>query len=839
MKKTQTYLFNIKRLIGFGFLFFALMVALPCLPAQKTIALLKTLETANSPKEQIDLMVKIADGYADRKDFYKALEYRARAVKLNELEKIYRYDDSLLTKNLGEKICNVYALDSLKLVLQNLTSNLQTPAFYNLIASQVTEYYSSEYTIELSEKALQLSRSSKNKLQEAVAHYNIGRILFNLSIHDQADSNLMEALRYFQVLKDTVEIVKTCILLGRNNLWLYRLNRAEQYLLEALPLAIAIDKTELILGCLFELRDVHDWRGNYGEVRKLNEKIGGLLKIVTVDREIWLEDEMWAQGSINRTKGNYRAALPFILEVLRICEEARDTFYITNASYMLGEIYMGLCVYDTSLLHYQKALQLATLKKNNNYAVETSLTGIYSLLYEIGDKEGAMEYAKKMEGHLASIEREKDDNPFSSNLKWKITFFEKLGQLDSAIYYAEKFVSFAKQSGATSHLIEGLIKTGSFLQKKGSPDHAIAYLRQALEKATALGLDSKACEALLHLSEIAAEKGDFKQAIKNASQGLELAEKLELTSFLPDIYQSLSQSYSETGDFKMAYQFQVKLDHLEDSLFGFTQQQQLSKFESQFRLKEKDLENQRLQIEKAEKEKIIRQRTSQIMVLSVIILLITLSAYLFSGQAKLRAENKLRKAITRDIHDDVGSTLNDLKMTIKEAIEDKAAGGGAVEGKLNRAVQLGNQAMDSLKNLIWSLDKPQATLESFTEEVKSLTHETLAAHKIPFQFDIVGFERHLSLAPKVYHNLLMIYKEALQNAVKHGDHKQIATRLVLEGNKFLLSVKNGIASAPRTLPGSGMGLRNMKERAAALGGDFATVKTEGFFEVCLTIEKLF
>ncbi|MBK8564209.1 MAG: hypothetical protein IPN76_12940, partial [Saprospiraceae bacterium] len=123
--------------------------------------MLKELDAAKTPKEKIGLLVKIADGYADRKDFYKALEYRASAVKLNELEKIYRYDDSLLTKNLGEKICNVCALDSLKLVLQNLPSNLQTPAFYNLIASQVTEYHSSEYTIELSEKALQLSRASK------------------------------------------------------------------------------------------------------------------------------------------------------------------------------------------------------------------------------------------------------------------------------------------------------------------------------------------------------------------------------------------------------------------------------------------------------------------------------------------------------------------------------------------------------------------------------------------------------------------------------------------------------------------------------------------------------
>jgi signal transduction histidine kinase len=740
-----------------------------------------------------------------------------------------------LTKNLGEKICNVCALDSLKLVLQNLPSNLQTPAFYNLIASQVTEYHSSEYTIELSEKALQLSRASKNKLQEGVAHYNIGEILFNLSIHAPADSNLMVALGRFQVLKDTVEIVKTSILLGRNNLWLYRLNRAEQYLLEALPLAIAIDKTELILGCLFELRDVQDWRGNYGEVRKLNEKIGVLLKIVTVDREIWLEDEMWAQGSINRTMGNYRAALPFMLEVLRICEEARDTFYITNASYILGEIYMGLCVYDTSLLHYQKALQLATLKKNNNYAVEASLAGIYSLLYEIGDKEGAMEYAKKMEGHLASIEREKDDNPFSSNLKWKITFFEKLGQLDSALYYAEKFVSFAKQSGATSHLIGVLIKTGICYQKKGRPDRAIAFLQQALEKATALGLDSKACEALLRLSEIAAEKGDFKQAIKDASQSLELAEKLELNSLLPDIYQSLSRSHSGAGDFKTAYQFQVKLDHLQDSLFGFTQQQQLAKFESQFRLKEKDLENKRLQIEKAEQEKIIRKRTSQILVLSGIILLITLSAYLYNVQAKLRAENKLRKDITRDIHDDVGSTLNDLKMTIKEALEEKSTD----QDKLIRAVQLGNQAMDSLKNLIWNMDKKEVALHQFVDEVRALSSDILSTHQIPFQFDAMGFDAKHPLSQIIYHNLLMIYKEALQNAVKHGDHEKIAIRMALEGNKFLLSVKNGIAPTPPTEPGSGMGLRNMKARTTALGGDFAAVKTEGCFEVCLTIEKLF
>jgi signal transduction histidine kinase len=357
-------------------------------------------------------------------------------------------------------------------------------------------------------------------------------------------------------------------------------------------------------------------------------------------------------------------------------------------------------------------------------------------------------------------------------------------------------------------------------------------LFRALEIAQDIGLEGQQCKTLLTLSELMLQQGKYHLATKYLEKSLDLAQKLNQRNLLKDIYRNLTTAHAKTGNFEAAYRYQNTLKNIEDSLFGFVQKEQIAKFEASFKVKEKELENERLKTEKTGKDYIIQKRNSLIMSLGAIIVFLLIAAYLFKERAKIKAAHKLRKQITRDIHDDVGSTLNNLKMTIKEAIEEESDAGTA-QGKLRRALELGDQAMESMKNLIWKIDRESVTTAAFADELKTLTHESLLPHQIPFQLDVEGFEAERPVSPRSCHHLLMIYKEALQNAVKHGDHHHISIRLNQIGDAILFSLKNGVSKSEAIETGTNKGLSNIRERASLLKGEVVFNKADDFFELRL------
>jgi signal transduction histidine kinase len=90
-------------------------------------------------------------------------------------------------------------------------------------------------------------------------------------------------------------------------------------------------------------------------------------------------------------------------------------------------------------------------------------------------------------------------------------------------------------------------------------------------------------------------------------------------------------------------------------------------------------------------------------------------------------------------------------------------------------------------------------------------------------------------------HLYRICQEALHNAIRHGKATRISIHLADRSDWIFLKIRDNGRGLPATLPGStGMGLRVMKYRAVALGGDVVVKNrnTKGV-EVLCTVPKRF
>jgi len=75
------------------------------------------------------------------------------------------------------------------------------------------------------------------------------------------------------------------------------------------------------------------------------------------------------------------------------------------------------------------------------------------------------------------------------------------------------------------------------------------------------------------------------------------------------------------------------------------------------------------------------------------------------------------------------------------------------------------------------------------------------------------------LTAEIRHSLFMAFKEALNNAVKHGHPRHLVITLALEERQMKLSVEDdgcGFALEPNRADADG--LENMRQRLAAVGG---------------------
>lgn len=133
-----------------------------------------------------------------------------------------------------------------------------------------------------------------------------------------------------------------------------------------------------------------------------------------------------------------------------------------------------------------------------------------------------------------------------------------------------------------------------------------------------------------------------------------------------------------------------------------------------------------------------------------------------------------------------------------------------------------------MSDIVWSVSTRNDSFENM------ITH--MQEHAVQLM-EMKGYELYFTVDEKLpgiinlnmekRQNIYLIYKEALNNAVKYANGKQVWISISKEKAKLLLSVKDdGVGFDARKL-NSGNGLRNMKDRATSIGGTIHIVSVVG------------
>ncbi|MCW5910621.1 MAG: hypothetical protein KIT62_06075 [Cyclobacteriaceae bacterium] len=174
---------------------------------------------------------------------------------------------------------------------------------------------------------------------------------------------------------------------------------------------------------------------------------------------------------------------------------------------------------------------------------------------------------------------------------------------------------------------------------------------------------------------------------------------------------------------------------------------------------------------------------------------------------------RLRTKIASDLHDEVGSSLTRISIyseLVQNGLSDKEKA-----NYLSAIGGLSREVVSTMSDMVWSIDNGNDTLEALIIRMKDFATEVLNAKNIAFSFTTNDHEGRKIIEPAVRQNIYLIFKEAINNIVKHAGATHVSVSLIYHNQLELKIADNGIG-LPQSQQRTGNGLRNMQRRAKTI-----------------------
>lgn len=184
----------------------------------------------------------------------------------------------------------------------------------------------------------------------------------------------------------------------------------------------------------------------------------------------------------------------------------------------------------------------------------------------------------------------------------------------------------------------------------------------------------------------------------------------------------------------------------------------------------------------------------------------------------LLAVERVRTRLATDLHDDLGAGLAEIAILSEVAKRQERSGTmDLLDGIAGRARSL----RESLTDIVWAIDPRADNLADLVLRLREIAFAMIENDERSLDFLTLGNEPFdLELKPDVRRHLLLFFKEAATNLVRHSGATAVRVEIESVGAQFRMSIRdNGCGFDPRQ-PHAGRGLKSLQYRAHELSGEF-------------------
>jgi PAS domain S-box-containing protein len=194
------------------------------------------------------------------------------------------------------------------------------------------------------------------------------------------------------------------------------------------------------------------------------------------------------------------------------------------------------------------------------------------------------------------------------------------------------------------------------------------------------------------------------------------------------------------------------------------------------------------------------------------------------AEAAAEAKETERTDIGKELHDNVNQLLGAYKLYLDMA----KRGGENSEMYLSRSADYTNTAIEEIRKLTHGLTTDTIKNLGLCEAIDNLARRTMEVDAVKISCELAGFKEN-SVDDKFKLNVFRMVQEQLNNILKHAKATEVEIHLSQNKKSTLLKIMDDGVGFNTTQKQKGIGILNIKSRAATYKGtaDFVSHPGEG------------
>jgi ligand-binding sensor domain-containing protein/two-component sensor histidine kinase len=211
--------------------------------------------------------------------------------------------------------------------------------------------------------------------------------------------------------------------------------------------------------------------------------------------------------------------------------------------------------------------------------------------------------------------------------------------------------------------------------------------------------------------------------------------------------------------------------------------------------------------------------------------------YLSTSRIKHQlAIEKLKTKLAADLHDNVGASLTEISILSEVAVHK--SNGEANPKELKNISEIARHLIDTMSDIVFVVNPERDSLYDLIIKLKDSYNDFLNSVGISFKVKNIDKTNDIRLPMDYKQNLLLIFKEGINNSIKHSK----CSKIILEANirsdviEMILSDDGKGFDEKKMIYGNG--LRNMESRAKKIGGKMKWQSSQEKGTVIIFIGKI-
>jgi len=482
---------------------------------------------------------------------------------------------------------------------------------------------------------------------------------------------------------------------------------------------------------------------------------------------------------VYQAQKDFRGAQENALKAIRQYEKEKDSARIAATYQVISSIHREMKNYTKAEEYLDNSIEiLLKLRKTGEYATSLSLKGsLYLAQRRFADAE--FHFQK-------SIELYKSVNDLSN----QAIVYENLGETYDLAGETAKSIEY--------YTLALLL----FEQLRSETDIAYEQMRLALPLA---------------------KLARYREAESYLTSAEAYFLKEQLYDYLSELYEIKSKVLQRQGKHAEALLSYERFVSLKDSLTEVQNKNEIIRLQTEFDAEKKEQQIDFLKVQQAKVESDLKNRNLLLYLLAISFAMLIVLILIWRKRLSLKQELKKQKMLNQiasDLHDDVGATISSVKM-YGELIRTKAKEKyHEILPMAEKIAANSEEVIIAMSDIVWAIKPENNDIKSLQDRIFQAAVDLCVPKNI--RIDFKGFETadlNKILEVEQKKDIYLILKEAINNAVKYAEAKNILIHLKLNKNHLQATVQDDGKGFGENWS-YGNGLNNMKNRCELNQGKF-------------------